>query len=141
MQTASQDNRRKEPRVPADGNIYVVVDTQPQIMGQMVEISSTGLAFSFVDLKQASNHLETCTTVQLDLFKGGSGYFIRNLSCRLVSRVSNHASKDFSNLPIKRVGVEFEALTLPQQVQINALVKQQNRNTTAGCLTIEFPRP
>ena len=127
MQTASMDNRRKEPRVPADGNIYVVLDTQPQMLGQMVEISSKGLAFTFVDLQGVSQHLEQCNVVRLDLFKGGAGYFIRNLHCRLVSKINKQTPTAFSSLSIKRVGVEFEALTLPQQVQINTLVKQQHR--------------
>jgi hypothetical protein len=128
MQSASFDNRRKEPRVPTDGNIYVVLDTQPQMLGQMVEISSTGLAFTFVDLQDISQYLEQSAVVRLDLFKGGYGYFIRGLNCRLISKVNKQAPTALSSMPIKRVGVEFEALTLPQQVQINTLVKQQHRN-------------
>jgi hypothetical protein len=127
MQTASMVNRRKEPRVQADGNIYVVLDTQPQMLGQMIEISSKGLAFTFVNLQGISQHLEQCNIVRLDLFKGGAGYFIRDLSCRLVSKINKQTPTAFSSFSIKRVGVEFEGLTLPQQIQINTLVKQQFR--------------
>ena len=42
MDTVSAANRRKEERTAVDDNVYVVINTQPEMMGQMVEISSTG---------------------------------------------------------------------------------------------------
>ena len=125
--TSTADNRRKEARIAIDENVYVVIDTKPQMMGQMVEISSRGMAFTFVDLDAVSQRLKDQADLRLDLFAGGKGYFIRNLPCRVVSKIDEDHSNSMASVLIKRVGVEFESLTLPQQVQINALIRRHNK--------------
>jgi hypothetical protein len=60
----------------------------------------------------------------VDLFVGGMGFFVKDVACRLVSKVENASAAALSALSIKRVGVKFEELTIPQQVQINQLVKK-----------------
>lgn len=129
IQEITADNRRREERVSATASVYVVVNTQPQTMGQMVEVSSSGLAFTFVDLDAASKRLTEQITLRIDLFAGGQGHFIKDLPCRIISKIENVSSHPLSALSIKRVGVSFEALTLPQQVQINHLVKRQAHTT------------
>ena len=127
MQENTAENRRKEVRFSVSDSVYVVVNTEPQTMGQMVEISTSGLAFTFVDLNAVSKRLSEQAKLRVDLFAGGKGFFIKDLACRLVSKIENISSQAISSLTIKRVGVEFEALTLPQQVQINHLVQRQNQ--------------
>ena len=127
MQEITAENRRKEARFSVSDSVYVVINTEPQTMGQMVEISTSGLAFTFVDLNAVSKRLSEQAVLRVDLFAGGKGFFIKDLACRLVSKIENVSSQAMSSLTIKRVGVEFEALTLPQQVQINHLVQRQNQ--------------
>lgn len=117
-------NRRKEARTSVDDNVYVVIDTEPEIMGLMVEISSTGMAFTFVDLDTVSQRLSGRMDLKLDLFATGVGYFVKNLPARLVS-TTDTSEDGICSLSIKRIGVEFVDPTLPQQVQINRLIKQQ----------------
>ena len=119
------DNRRKVKRISLDDSLYAIVDTSPQTMGQVVEISSTGLAFTFVEIGDVSERLAERSSIQLDLFEGGRGFFARGLVCRLVSEIENEPVTPFKSFAIKRVGVEFESLTLPQQVKINRLVRRQ----------------
>jgi len=95
-------------------------------MGQVVEISSTGMAFTFVDLDAVSNRLADQSTLNLDIFVGGMGFSVKNVTCRMVSKVENASAPALSALSIKRVGVKFEALSIPQQVQINQLVKRHH---------------
>lgn len=125
MKLETADNRRKQERVSVKDNVYVVIDTQPQTMGQMVEISTTGMAFTFVDLDAVSSRLAKESIMRLDLFAGGKGFFVKDISCRLVSKIENASTHPLSSLSIKRVGVKFEELSLPQQVQINHLVQRQ----------------
>ena len=120
------NNRRKEQRTTVDDNVYVVLDTQPEMMGQMVEISSTGLAFTFVDLDAASQRLSGRSDLRMDLFAAGKGYFIRGLPARLISNIETPLSSSISSLLIKRIGVEFVSPSLLQQVQINSLIRRQN---------------
>ncbi|RJQ66055.1 MAG: PilZ domain-containing protein [Desulfobacteraceae bacterium] len=120
------ENRRKERRTAVDENVYVVIDTQPEMMGQMVEISSTGMAFTFVDLDSASERLKGRDSFQMDFFAAGKGYFIRNLPARLVSKTDTPSANAISSLMIKRIGVEFTALSVSQQVQVNSLIRRQN---------------
>jgi hypothetical protein len=127
MQENTADNRRKEARFSVSDSVYVVINTEPQTMGTMVEISTSGLAFTFVDLNAVSKRLSEQAKLRVDLFAGGKGFFIKDLACRLVSKIENISNQAISSLTIKRVGVEFEALSLPQQVQINHLVQRQNQ--------------
>ena len=132
MKGIMEDNRRKEQRFLVEDSLYVVIATNPQTLGQVVEISSTGMAFTFVDIDDASLRLSKQSILHMDLFVGGRGVFIKNLACKLVSKIENanvnvsDASLSSSSLSIKRVGVHFEDLSLPQQIQINHLVRRQN---------------
>ncbi len=129
MKNAIDDNRRKEDRVSVEDSLYVVIRTDPQTMGQVVEISSTGMAFTFVDIEGASLRLSNESILHMDLFAGGRGVFIKDLACKVVSKTENSSESSFSTLSIKRVGVHFEGLSLPQQVQINHLVRRQNQKS------------
>jgi pantothenate kinase len=131
MDNVSASNRRKENRTAVDENVYVVIDTQPEMMGQMVEISSTGMAFTFVDLDSVSQRLKNRRDVRMDLFAAGKGYFIRNLPARLISNIDTPTANAISSLMIKRIGVEFAALSVSQQVQINSLIRRQNERGEA----------
>lgn len=123
------DNRRKEERFSVSDSVYVVVDTRPQTLGQVVEISSTGMAFTFVDIDAVSNRLVGQSNLRMDLFAGGKGFFAKGLAGRLVSKIESAPAPAFSSLSIKRVGVQFEDLTLPQQVQVNHIIRLQNRRS------------
>jgi hypothetical protein len=125
MKRIADDNRRKEQRFLVEDSLYVVIDTTPQTLGQVVEISSTGMAFTFVDIDDASLRLSKQSILHMDLFAGGRGVFVRGLACKLVSKIENASESSLSALSIKRVGVHFEDLSLPQQVQINHLVRRQ----------------
>lgn len=114
-----------------DDNVYVVVNTKPEMMGQMVEISSTGMAFTFVDLDCVSQRLKGRQDLRVDFFAAGKGYFLRDVPARLVSAVDKSSAGSISSLMIKRIGVEFVTLSLSQQIQVNALIRRQNRQTHA----------
>jgi c-di-GMP-binding flagellar brake protein YcgR len=107
-------------------SLYVIIDTQPQTMGQVVEISSTGMAFTLVDLNAVSERLAKQTTLNLDLFAGGKGFFVKDVACRLISKIENVSPSSKAAHSIKRLGVEFEQLSVSQQVQINQLVRRLN---------------
>jgi len=123
----SDENRRREKRTSIDQNVYVVVDTQPEMMGQMVEISSTGMAFNFVDLDSVSQLLSGRDDLRIDLFAAGKGYFMRDLPARVVSAVDTPSPNAISSLIIKRIGLKFVAPSLSQQIQINSLINWQNQ--------------
>lgn len=125
MSLVSNVNRRKEQRVPVTENVYVVIDTQPKMMGQMVDISSTGMAFNFVDLNSVSQLLNGRHDIEVDVFAAGKGFFIRNMPARLISLVDISSNNVISSMKIKRIGVEFVSPSIAQQVQINTLVRRQ----------------
>lgn len=129
MEMTSAANRRKEDRTTVDDNVYVIVDTQPKMMGQMVEISSAGMAFNFVDLDSVSQLLSGRRDLKIDFFAAGKGFFMRDLSGRLVSTIDAPSANAISSLMIKRIGVEFVAPSLTQQVKINALIRRQNEKS------------
>jgi hypothetical protein len=126
MERTPDDNRRKEERFLVEDSLYVVIATDPQTLGQVVEISSTGMAFTFVDIDDASLRLSRQSILHMDLFAGGRGVFIKALACKLVSKIENASEPSPSAFSIKRVGVHFEELSVPQQIQINHLVRRQH---------------
>jgi hypothetical protein len=126
MKRIMEDNRRKEQRFLVEDSLYVVIGTKPQTLGQVVEISSTGMAFTFVDIEDASLRLSKQSILHVDLFAGGRGVFVKDLACKLVSKIEDATDPSLSALSIKRVGVHFEDLSLTQQIQINHLVRRQN---------------
>lgn len=128
----SGQNRRKEDRMPFHDNVYVVIDTQPEMMGQMVELSSTGMAFTFMDLEVASRKLSGRDYLHVDLFAAGKGYFLRNLPARIVSNIGTSAENEQSSLKVRRIGVEFVQPTLAQQVRINSLIRQGHGQFQSG---------
>ena len=130
--SAKADNRRKEERFTVSESVYVVINTQPQTLGQVVEISSTGMAFTFVDIDSVSKRLADLSNLSMDLFAGGRGYFAKGLAGRLVSKIENEPTPTITSLSIKRVGVQFEALTLPQQVQLNHIVRLHNQSAESS---------
>ncbi|MDA8138425.1 MAG: PilZ domain-containing protein [Desulfobacteraceae bacterium] len=129
MERTLAANRRKEGRISVDDNVYVIIDTQPKMMGQMVEISSSGMAFNFVDLDSVSQLLNGRKDLKLDFFAAGKGFFMRELTGRLVSTIDTPSANAISSLMIKRIGVEFVAPSLSQQVQINSLIRRQNERS------------
>lgn len=129
MEMSLAANRRKEDRITVDENVYVIIDTQPKMMGQMVEISSTGMAFNFVDLDSVSQLLDGRRDLKIDFFAAGKGFFMRDLSGRLVSSIDTPSTNAASSLMIKRIGIEFVAPSLSQQVKINALIRRQNERS------------
>jgi hypothetical protein len=126
-QCANQ-NKRNNDRVSVMDILYVIIDTKPQTMGQVVEISSTGMAFQFVDIDDVSKRLSTQDTLTLDLFAGGKGFFVKDVACRLISKMEKVTPSPTASHSIKRVGVEFEGLSIPQQVHINQFVRRHNLN-------------
>ncbi len=126
MNRIMEDNRRKEQRFLVEDSLYIVIGTNPQTLGQVVEISSTGMAFTFVDIDDASLRLSRQSILHADLFVGGHGVFIKGLACNLVSKIDFAADPTLSALSIKRIGVHFKDQSLTQQIQINHLVRRQN---------------
>lgn len=126
MEMSLAANRRKEDRVVVGENVYVIIDTQPKVMGQLVEISSTGMAFNFVDLDSVSQVLNGRYDLKIDFFAAGQGFFMRELPARLVSAIDTPSANSTSSLMIKRIGIEFTAPSVSQQVKINALIRRQS---------------
>jgi hypothetical protein len=85
------------------------------------------MAFTFVDLDCVSQRLKGQEDLRVDFFAAGKGYFIRDLPARLISAVDKSSTSSISSLAIKRIGVEFVTMSLSQQVQINSLIRRQNR--------------
>lgn len=125
MDPSPAANRRKEERTVFDNQVYVVIDTQPEIVGQMIEISATGLAFTFVDMGDAGQRLGGRDRLCLDLFAAGRGYYLRCVAARVVSNITLCADGALPSLPIRRIGVAFDKPTLTQQIQINALSRSR----------------
>lgn len=123
---SSDSNRRKENRVPLLDGLYVIIHTHPQTMGQAVDISSTGMSFTFVDLDDVSKRLAEQSGLHIDLYAGGHGFYVKNVACRLVSEMESAPSSFVSSLSIRRIGIEFKKLSILQQVQINQIVRRQS---------------
>ncbi|MBR9980214.1 MAG: PilZ domain-containing protein [Desulfatitalea sp.] len=132
MNRSFVENRRKVARKVFGDNVYVVIDTQPEILGQLIEISATGMAFSFVDLGAASQRLGGREHLKIDLYAAGKGHYIRFLTARVVSNTVTCTDEFIPALPIRRIGVEFLQPTIAQQVQINLLSRRHTHAASSN---------
>jgi hypothetical protein len=114
--------RRAEARWKVNDEFYVIVDARPQMMGQLLEISSKGLAFKFFDMDAISNDLEDRANLTINIFHGGHGYLAEQIHCRLISRTNREIGNTFCLTPVKRIGLQFVHLTAPQQERVKVLL-------------------
>ena len=109
--------RRKVIRYQVIQDVFAVIKSNTDILGNILDISNHGLSF------HSLAHDELVDDVfQIDLFFSKNGYLTKNISCKKVFEQTKHSQMPFSSLMTRRIGVNFIKLNTRQLKQLKEFI-------------------
>lgn len=116
--------RRKYRRFKVKHPAFVVFNTQPTRLGEILEVSMNGLSFRYmVDSEELVNQSR-----ELDILFGDDDFYLDRLPFSTVSdRLSNNGLP-FSTMIMRRRGVQFGEISETQKEQLEYFIE----NNTSG---------
>lgn len=123
MQRKEPAERRKHRRFRAQEGAFAVLRPQCAKLGQIIDISRTGLAFCYVVTGAKGNHAG-----EVDIFLAGDGFCLERIPIKTVW--DHRVHKKFSNgsLPMRRCGVQFGELTPHQLSELDYFIQNHTLN-------------
>jgi hypothetical protein len=111
--------RRKFRRFRVRHPAFVVFNTQPTKLGEILDISMNGLSFRYmVDSEEQVNQSK-----ELDILFGDDDFYLDRLSFRTVADKMANNGLPFSTMIMRRRGVEFFELSESQMAQLEYFIK------------------
>ena len=110
--------RREYKRYRSTEGTYAVLSGPVSKMGQVLDISTGGLAFRYIDIGDRPR--ETCV---LDILREDKGIRLENVGFKIISDLD--ASKDFpfSTIPMRRCGGQLSGLSEKQMHDLEYLIE------------------
>jgi len=121
------DERRKHKRFRVQSGAFTVLTAfswphSTQKLGQIIDISMGGLAFSYIASEELPN-----VSLELSIFLAGNRFHLRSIPFETISDAETN-EVPFSSITMKRSGVQFGELTPDQISQLKYFI----RNHTTG---------
>jgi hypothetical protein len=111
--------RRKFRRFKVRHPAFVVFNTQPTKLGEIIEMGLGGLSFRYmVDSEELVNQSR-----ELDILFGDDDFYLDKLHFKTVSDQMASNGLPFSTMIMRRRGVEFCRLSEAQQVQLEYFIE------------------
>ena len=110
-------------RFPTKEGAFAVT-TAPRKLGQILDISSGGLSFTYVGDKKGP-----IKDMELDIFISGLGFNSKNLSFKTIADFEIETKNEFSSVKMRRRGVKFGKLNLDQISQIEEFLLNHTKGT------------
>ncbi len=120
-QTVSVDNRDFT-RFSAREGAFAVI-TAPRKLGQILDISKGGLAFTYMGEEEGPEK-----DAELDIFLSGIGFKSKNIPYKTISDFEIKSKVEFSSVKMRRCGVKFRQLHLDQISQIENFLQNHTEN-------------
>lgn len=120
MKRADQKSteRRREERFRVKEGIFVTVAPEFAKIGQMLDISRSGLAFRYVDSKE-----QVGERADLHVFSMDNGFRLFNLPCKIMNDIQDPEFCPTRHMVrTNRCGVQFGELTYPQRLALDQLI-------------------
>lgn len=116
--------RRKHKRFTVSNGAFVVLRPHQLNIGQLLDISMGGLAFTYMADQEPPNR-----SYELDMFFIGESFYLEGAPIRIAwdCRIDG---VPFSSLKMRRMGVQFGELTPGQKSQLHYFI--ENYNTDNG---------
>ena len=115
--------KRKTIRFQSEGGTYVALGTNFTKVGRLIDISTGGLAFRYIDVNK--DDAQDSTTVAV--FSSKIEFYLPDLACRLIYDSSikefNLAEYFKKSLRINRCGIQFTALDENQSDQLDFFIR------------------
>jgi hypothetical protein len=115
--------RRRHKRFKVRDGAFVVLMPPSTKLGQLIDISSGGLAFRYLSMEERSNNLS-----ELDIFLTDNSFYLEEVPVINVSDFQIAGEFPFSSITTRRHGVQFGELTHNQISRLEYFI----RNHTTG---------
>jgi len=111
--------RRQQPRFKAVEGVFAALVNHNSQLGQIKDISKTGLAFHYIDHGDAPGEVS-----ELKIIIGKGGLYLDKLPFKKVAdfRLKNEYS--FSSLIMRQIGLQFGDLTSRQYIRIENFIQK-----------------
>ncbi|MGM0426933.1 MAG: PilZ domain-containing protein [Thermodesulfobacteriota bacterium] len=126
MQPHPDNEKRRHPRFKVQSGVFALVKSGGQTLGEVVDVSEGGLALTYV--ADSGPAVKEGALGALHLFKSGGVSYLRDVPVRTVSDIELPNEVEFSIIPVRRMGVEFGALTEPQQEKLHGFISENAVN-------------
>jgi len=110
--------RRKHKRFKLKDTAFAIIDYNPTKMGQITDISRSGLAIHYANNGQGSNRPD-----ELDIFKPDLSCYIEKIKVKTVSDLEVIGSASFKPKKMRRCGMQFGVLTSSQIFHLESLLQ------------------
>ncbi|MEN8245648.1 MAG: PilZ domain-containing protein [Thermodesulfobacteriota bacterium] len=118
MTDNNNKNRRKQKRFKAVNGAFAAVRQKSNHVGQIKDISSGGLAFTYLANEGATNGARA-----LDIFVTKHQLYIKDIPFQLVRDTQVEKKNPFSTVPVRRRSVQFGELSEDQKSQLKHLMQ------------------
>ena len=98
--------RRKDKRFKLKDPAFAIMHYSPTTIGQITDISRSGLAIRYVKNGKASNKLN-----ELDIFKSDFRFYIDNIKVKTISDMEIIDKTIIGSIELRRCGIQFEDLS------------------------------
>ena len=109
-------------RFPTKEGAFAVA-TAPRKLGQILDISRGGLAFTYIGEEKGS-----LKDMNLDIFTSGLGFNSKNIAFKTISDFEIEEKNEFSSIKMRRCGVEFRKLNSDQSSQIEDFLQNHTKD-------------
>jgi hypothetical protein len=113
--------RREHERFEVPQGAYVTLGPGGRVLGKIVDISESGIAFGYIDGVEPSNNSD-----ELDIFFMGSSFSLRKVPFTTIWNVEVPNEIRYSTESMRRSGVRFKRLKRDQASELKGFIESQH---------------
>jgi hypothetical protein len=111
--------RRKKKRFQAPKGLFAVLRPGYTKMGSVVDVSTGGLAFRYVDREKTPNG------TYIDIFMIGEFFHLSKVPVKTITDFEVVNGRPYCSFTIRRCGVQFGELTDHQKAQVEQFIQER----------------
>ncbi len=119
IRSKEKHEQRQHARFPALEGAIVALKPHAEILGQMIDISLSGLSFQYID---SALTLNQSPSSELIILMTKPRFFLDRIPYRTVADFELANEFSFSSIPVRRRCVEFEVMSLDKRSQLEDFI-------------------
>lgn len=114
--------RRRNKRYKAVDGAYAAISPNSNKLGQIIDISMSGLCFKYIDTANKSDKPEKRN--EESIFLSSMGYYVGDLPFQTISDYEMTNTPSFSSMKVRKRHVKFTDLTFKQLFDLDYYLKK-----------------